>query len=100
MVSPIGLVSFITSSLNAQHGHVVMEIVAARYLIIRLIHELSNKTDSDLTHLSKLSADAFNCLVTRRGISAEQIVRAESEFKALADMGFIRPDKPQDFREF
>lgn len=100
MVSPIGLVSFITSSLNAQHGHVVMEIVAARYLIIRLIHELSNKTGSDLTHLSKLSVDALSCLARGKGISSEQIVLAEMEFKARADVGFIRPDKPKNFRKF
>ena len=100
MASPIGLVSFITSTLNAHHGHLVMEIVDARYLIARLLDELSRKTDSDLTHLSSLSVHAFSCLARGKGISSGQIVRAEMEFKALADVGFIRRDKPKNFREF
>lgn len=100
MASSIGLVSFITSTLNAHHDHLVMEIVAARYLIARLLDELSRKTDSDLTHLSSLSVDALSCLARCKGISSEQIVLAEMEFKARADVGFIRPDKPKNFRKF
>lgn len=100
MTSPIGLVSFITSTLNAHHGHLVMEIVDARYLIARLLDELSRKTGSDLTHLSSLSVDAFNCLARGKGISGDQIVRADSDFKALAEATFVRPDQHKDFREF
>lgn len=77
-----------------------MEIVAARYLIFRLLDELSRKSGSDLTHLSSLVCEAFSCLARCKGISSDQIVRAEMEFRSLTEAGFVRSENNSKFREF
>lgn len=97
MAVSVDLPSYLADSLNVQFGPGVMEVVAARYIVTRLLAEFASQTNNATDSIEAVVDQAFDALVNARGLCPEQVRMATASFKYLGERikDTPNPDLPQ-----
>jgi len=79
------LYSHIASYLTRHFGLKVMEVIAARHLIVSLLTQLQKQTGTHVERVSDCMRQGFDALIGSRGLNSEHVAEAHRIFQCLAD---------------
>lgn len=97
MADSIDLPTYLADSFNVQFGPGVMEIVAARYILDKLLAEFEYQTSNSLDSIRSTVDQAFDALIIARRFCPEQVRMARASFEHLGERikDTPNPDLPQ-----
>lgn len=79
------LYSHIATYLTHHFGYQVMEVIAARHLIISLLKQLQSQTGTNVDQVSDCVYQAFDSLIQSRGLNSERVAQAHQSFQRLTE---------------
>ena len=90
--------SYIAECLNNEFGTVVMEVVAAQFLVERLVHEFERQSGGEAPTLRACVRDAFQALQQIRGLDSNAMQHARQSFESLTSKLHAAPGHRGGFK--